>query len=80
MKGKKYQKLALKPIKIPEDSVETPQESSPLKDQKRNKKIKDRNESVDACTRNKILTKKKKINISQEEGEEDGEIIISSRA
>lgn len=78
IKGKKYQKLALKPIKIPEDPVETPLDNSPPKGQKKPKKAKDRNESVDACTRNRRLSKKKKINTSQEDEEE--EIIISSRA
>ncbi|CAI2368560.1 unnamed protein product [Moneuplotes crassus] len=76
-KQKEFNKLALRPIKIPEGPIETPQENSPPQMQNRKKKIKDRNESVDACNKSRRLQKKKKVNTSQ--GYEDEEIIISSR-
>lgn len=70
-------KLDLKPIKIPDGPVDGPIDNSPPKDVKHKKKVKDRNESVDACTRPRKLARRKQADESQDD--DIGEVIISSR-
>lgn len=76
----KFQKWVLKPLKIPDDPIEILEENIQSKGVQLKKKTKNRNESVDAWTRNRKLKKKngrQPMNDSKDDQME--EIITSGR-